>query len=75
MTHKVIRHSSILVARLGLGFRVADGFVIVVALRVDGDDVPCVQEAGEVAEHAEEDIDEGVRGADARFDPDCEVVS
>jgi hypothetical protein len=34
------------------------------------DDVPGVQEAGDVAEHAEEDVDDGVGGADATLDPD-----
>lgn len=35
-----------------------------------GDDVPGVQEAGDEAEAAEEDVDEGVGAADAGFDPD-----
>lgn len=30
-----------------------------------------MQEAGDVAEGAEEDVDEGVGGAEAGFDPDC----
>jgi len=50
-------------------FRVRDDFIVVVAFRVAGNDVPGMEEAGEVAEHAEEDVDEGVSGADARFDP------
>lgn len=59
---KVVRHT--------LPFGVWDGFVIVVPLRVAGDDVPGVQEAREVAQHAEQDIDQGVGRADAGFDPD-----
>lgn len=31
----------------------------------DGDDVPCVEEAGEVGETAERDVDQTVGGADA----------
>lgn len=64
MSNIVIRHTPILI--LGVG----NGFVVVVTFGVDGDDVPSVKEAGEVAEHAEKDIDEGVGGADAGFDPD-----
>ncbi len=40
-------------------------------VRVLGDYVPGVQHAGEVADHAEEDVDEGVEGAEAGFDPYC----
>jgi len=50
-----------------LGFVVRDGFVVI--LGVLGYDVPCVEEAWEVAEDAEEDIDERVGGAEAGFDP------
>lgn len=39
--------------------------------RVLRDDVPGVQEAGEEAEDAEQEVDEGVGGADAGFYPDC----
>lgn len=39
--------------------------------RVLRDDVPGVQEAGQEAEDAEEEVDEGVGGADAGFYPDC----
>ncbi len=35
-----------------------------------GDDVPGVEEAGDEAEHAETDVDEGVGAADAGLDPD-----
>jgi len=37
---------------------------------VFGDDVPAVEEARQEAEHAEEDVDEGVGGAEAGFYPD-----
>jgi len=36
------------------------------------DDVPCVKETGYVAKHAKEDIEKGVSGAEAAFDPYCE---
>jgi len=39
-------------------------------LREFGDDVPGMEEAGDVAEHAEEDVDEGVDAAESTFDPD-----
>ena len=48
----------------------SDVFVLVIRFRVEGDDVPGVQQPRDVAEHAEEDVDEGVGGADAGFDPD-----
>ena len=38
---------------------------------VAGDYVPGVQEAGDEAEAAEGEVYEGVGGADAAFDPDC----
>lgn len=44
---------------------------LVVLLRVLGDDVPGVQEAGEKTETAECDVDEGVDAAETAFDPDC----
>ena len=43
-------------------------------LGIFGDDVPGVQQARDEAEHAEADVDEGVGGTDAAFDPDCEDV-
>lgn len=52
-----------------LGFIVRDSFVVI--LGVLGYDVPCVEEAREVAEDAEEDVDERVGGAEAGFDPNC----
>lgn len=45
--------------------------VRVARVRVLGDDVPRVQEAGDEAEHAEGDVDDGVGSAEADFDPDC----
>jgi len=38
-------------------FTIRQNFVVVVAFGVAGDDVPGVEQAGEVAEHAEEDVD------------------
>lgn len=49
---------------------VGDAVVVEWWGRVLRDDVPGVQEAGEEAEDAEEEVDEGVGGADARFYPD-----
>ena len=48
-----------------------DGLVVVVLLGVAGYDVPGVDETWYVTEHAEEDVDDGVGGAEAAFDPDC----
>lgn len=59
-----IRHTAALAV-------VRQRFVLVGWLGVFGDDVPCVQQAGDVAEDAEEDVDEGVGAADAALDPDC----
>jgi len=39
---------------------------------VDGDNVPCVEEVGKVAETAEGDVDYVVGAAGATFDPDWE---
>jgi hypothetical protein len=50
---------------------VADGLVFVHWVRVAGDDVPGMDEAGDIAEAAEGDIDEGVSGTEADFDPYC----
>ena len=65
VVHIVICDSPVLalVARYGLIF-------VIVGLGVKGDDVPGVDETWEVAEGAEEDVDEAVGGADAGFDPD-----
>jgi hypothetical protein len=50
---------------------VVDGLVFIHWVRVAGDDVPGMDEAGEVTEAAEGDIDEGVSGTEADFDPYC----
>lgn len=55
-------------AAAGLGV-LGEG-VVGLELGVLGDDVPGVEEAGEEAEHAEEDVDEGVGRAEAGLDPD-----
>ena len=55
---------------LVLTLAVGDDFVVVITLWVARDNVPGVDQAGEVAEHAEQNIDDGVGGADAGFDPD-----
>ena len=52
-----------------VGFWIVGGNGSVV-VRVFGNYVPGVQEAGEVAEDEEEEVEEGVGGADAAFDPD-----
>jgi len=43
-----------------LVFSVWDGLVVVVALRVTGNDIPGMQQTREIAEHTQEDVDEGV---------------
>ena len=56
---------------VGDAFFVArERLVLVGRLGVLCDDVPSVQEAGEVAEDGKEDVDEGVGAADATLDPD-----
>jgi len=45
--------------------------VVVGRLGVFGDDVPGVEEAGNVAEDEKEDVDDRVGGADAALYPDC----
>lgn len=47
-----------------------DGLVLVRWLGELGDDVPGVEKAGDEAEEAEEDVDEGVGAAEAALDPD-----
>lgn len=58
-----------------LSFRVGDHFVVIVSFGRADDNVPCVQQAGKVAEQAQEDVDQGVAGAETGFDPDCELKS
>lgn len=60
----------ILHAAAALAVVAVQRLVLVGRLGVLGDDVPGVQEAGDVAEDAEEDVDEGVGAADAALDPD-----
>ena len=53
-------------AALGVGDR-----LVVARVGVAHDDPPGVDQAGQVAEAAEQDVDEAVAGAEAGFDPDC----
>jgi hypothetical protein len=49
---------------------VGNSLVLVRRLGVLGDDVPGVEQAGDEAEDAEEDVAEGVGATDAALDPD-----
>ena len=70
MVHIVVRDAAATaLAPVAGGHGVVSVVVVVVGFGVEGDDVPGVEEAGYVAEGAEEDVDEGVGGADAGFDP------
>lgn len=53
-----------------IGFVVGNVLIFVVIFGVFGDYVPCVEEAGKVTEHTEEEVDERVGAAEAGFDPD-----
>ena len=55
---------------LAFGLRERDIFEL--RLGVEGDDVPGVQKAGKITQHAEEDVDDRVGTADARFYPNCD---
>lgn len=44
--------------------------IIVIRLWVLDDDVPCVEETGDVAKTAEGEVDNGVSSANAHLDPD-----
>jgi hypothetical protein len=49
-----------------------DGFIarlVRVLFRVFGDDVPCMDEAGDVSQETEGNVDDRVGCADARLDP------
>lgn len=48
--------------------------ILVCRFGVLGDDVPCVNEAGDEAEAAEEDVDDGVGAADTALYPDYRVL-
>jgi hypothetical protein len=63
MANIIICDSSAVLA--SLAFRVRQHFIVIVALGVAGDDVPGVQEAREIAKHAQEDVDQGVGGTEA----------
>ena len=65
MVHIVIGDAAVLALVVGHGL-----VLVIVGFGVEGDDVPGVEEAGDVAEGTEEDVDEAVGGADAGFDPD-----
>lgn len=65
VVHIVVSDSSILAPVAGNGL-----VFVFVGFRVEGDDVPGMQQAGDVAKGAEQDVDEAVSGADAGFDPD-----
>ena len=67
MVHIVVCDPSVLALVVGYGL-----VFVVVGFRVEGDDVPSVKEAWDVAEGAEEDVDEAISGADAGFDPNCD---
>jgi len=67
MADVVIGHAPITGA-----FGVTDWFVFVHRVGVAGDDIPGVDEAGEIAEAAECDVDERVGGAETAFDPYCD---
>jgi len=51
---------------------VGDRLIFVHWVRVAGDDVPGMDKAREVAKAAEGDIDEGIGGTEADFDPNCD---
>lgn len=65
VVHIVVCDPPVLALVVGYGL-----VFIIVGFGVEGDDVPGVKEAGDVAEGAEEDVDEAVSGTDAGFDPD-----
>ena len=67
--------TDVVVCDLAIGaLRVADRLIFVRRVGVAGNDVPGVDQAGDVAEAAEGDIDKGIRGAEADFDPYCSNV-
>lgn len=71
-----IRHATTTTAIAVSTLPLADTLVVVViGLGILGDYVPRVEQTGDVAQDAEEDIDYGVSGTDAALDPDCAVRS
>ena len=65
MTDVVVRDRAVLGVTLRYG-------AILVGFWVLGDDEPGMDQTGQKAEHAQENIDDGVRTADASFDPYCD---
>lgn len=72
---------AVVLARVVLNVDVRDAAIAALAVLADllvlvrwfgelGDNVPGVEEAGDEAEDAEEDVDDGVGGADTALDPD-----
>lgn len=70
VTDVIVRHMTVLLLASALQVFVAGGGRV----RVFGYDVPGVEKAGDETKGAEEDVDEGIEGAKARFDPDCWVL-
>lgn len=71
LTLRLALHDVHNAARLPLA--VGKALVLVVVLVGElGDDVPCVEQAGDESKDAKEDVDDGVGGADAALDPDCD---
>ena len=64
MVYIVVRNSPILAPVVGNTL-----VFVIVGFGVEGNDVPGMQQAGNVAEGAEKDVDEAVSGTDAGFDP------
>ena len=73
----VVCHSrafGVLVPSAALCTMRGDGLIpirLVIGLWILQDYVPCMEEAGNISEEAEGNIDDGVGRADADFDPDC----
>lgn len=65
VVHIVACDSPVLALVVGYGL-----VFMFVGFRIEGDDIPGVKEAWNVAEGAEENVDEAVSCADAGFDPD-----
>ena len=64
--------ANVVVCDLAIGsLRVANRLIFVHRVGVAGDDIPSMNQAGDVAKAAEGDIDEGIRGAETDFDPYC----
>lgn len=71
-----IRHATATTAIAVSTLPLADTLVVlIIGLGILGDYVPRVEQTGDVAQNAEEDINYGVSGTDAALDPDCVVRS